>query len=69
MNIRKWLLQKLATGLQVPVYFELLPLAEADFNNLKRDFVSFPSFYDKKKFEDAVWPRPSHNFRVFIQID
>jgi hypothetical protein len=67
--MKRWIIQKLAAALCVPVKFELLPIAEGEFSELERTYLGFPCFYSRAKFEDAVWPRPGHKFRVYVEID
>ena len=62
------LLAWLAARMGVEAYFELLPLAQADWQRIQNQkTIGFPVFYNTAIFAESVWPKPGQTFRVFIQ--
>jgi hypothetical protein len=53
--------------------YEMLPLTAKDFdrltgNGLTKDILGQPVFFDPVLMRDAVWPRPSGKYRLFIEM-
>lgn len=67
MSLRARFLAWLAQGLDVPIYFELLPVAKSTFDKLDVRISAHPVYMDWDNMKQYMWPHPDQRYRVFVQ--